>query len=550
MKPAIHFHPEAYSTGGPKLMGRNAAGESFLRGFLRHSRADGFFVEVRDPSHAEGFASAARAAGRTEPVRSITAANLGDLAQAEVLYQPDPMLGAQAWRRAAFGHGSWSLCGITHTTASAGVMDGIADLLVAPVQPWDALICTSHAVKDNVERLLNGQRRHLRERLGASRVVMPQLPVIPLGIHTEDFEFSAEQRDAARAELGVTETTLVVLFMGRLSFHAKAHPLALYQALETAARATGRDVLLIECGWHANDFIASAYDEAGRFACPGVRVAVRDGRLPQVRQGCWAAADIFCSLSDNIQETFGLVPLEAMAAGLPVIVSDWDGYRETVRDGVDGFRIPTMAPPPGVSGDLALRHALGVDSYDLYCGNTCSFVAVEIPATVAAFERLFASAALRREMGESGRRRAREAFDWQVIIARYEALWSQLSDLRREAIERGEAGGPARWPARPDPFEAFAAYPSRPLTPETVLTLSAPDADTARRRLEALANLKMVRFARAVLPAPDELRAVLTQAASGPQTAEALVADIPRARRAIVSRGLLWLVKMGLLKVG
>lgn len=60
----------------------------------------------------------------------------------------------------------------------------------------------------------------------------------------------------------------------------------------------------------------------------------------------------------------------------------------------------------------------------------------------------------------------------------------------------------------------------------------------------------MVRFARAVLPAPDELRAVLTQAASGPQTAEALVADIPRARRAIVSRGLLWLVKMGLLKVG
>jgi len=149
-----------------------------------------------------------------------------------------------------------------------------------------------------------------------------------------------------------------------------------------------------------------------------------------------------------------------------------------------------------------------------------------------------------------GRRRAREAFDWQVIIARYEALWSQLSDLRREGIERGEGGTPARWPARPDPFEAFAAYPSRSLTPDTVLSLAAPDADTALRRLEALANLKMVRFARAVLPTPDELRAVLTQAASGPQTAEALVTDIPRARRAIVSRGLLWLVKMGVLKVG
>jgi len=38
--------------------------------------------------------------------------------------------------------------------------------------------------------------------------------------------------------------------------------------------------------------------------------------------------------------------------------------------------------------------------------------------------------------------------------------------------------------------------------------------------------------------------------ASGPQTADVLVADVPLARRAIVSRGLLWLVKMGVLKVG
>ena len=40
------------------------------------------------------------------------------------------------------------------------------------------------------------------------------------------------------------------------------------------------------------------------------------------------------SLADNIQETFGLTPVEAMAAGLPCVMSDWDGYRDTVRDGV------------------------------------------------------------------------------------------------------------------------------------------------------------------------------------------------------------------------
>ena len=40
-------------------------------------------------------------------------------------------------------------------------MDAIADLLTAPLQQWDALICTSRAVKDNVERLLQAQADYL-----------------------------------------------------------------------------------------------------------------------------------------------------------------------------------------------------------------------------------------------------------------------------------------------------------------------------------------------------------------------------------------------------
>ena len=47
------------------------------------------------------------------------------------------------------------------------------------------------------------------------------------------------------------------------------------------------------------------------------------------------------SLVDNPQETFGLAVAEAMAAGVPLVVSDWNGYRDLVRDGIDGFRVPT-----------------------------------------------------------------------------------------------------------------------------------------------------------------------------------------------------------------
>jgi len=546
MTAAIYFHPEAYTTTGPKLMGRNAAGESFLRGFLAHSKANEFWAQVPKPEHAQAFAAAVQGAGRREPVKAVDKNTLSALSQPGVVYYPGPGIGELAWHRAAFGHGAWSLCGITHTTSSAGAMNALADLLTAPVQPWDAVICTSSAVKDNIQRLLQAQADYLVQRLGIQRLVLPQLPVIPLGIHTQDFAYSGAQKTAARAAIGADEHALVVLFMGRLSFHAKAHPLAMYQALEKAAAGlpAGQKVVLVECGWHANDFIEKAYRDAAQLACPGVRVVTLDGRQPEARETAWASADVFCSLSDSIQETFGIVPIEAMAAGLPVVVSDWDGYKDTVRDGVDGFRIPTLMPAAGLGGDLALRHALEIDTYDMYCGHSCSLVAVDVPATAEAFARLFASPAMRQQMGEAGRQRARAVYDWAVIIPRYEALWAQLTEIRKaQAVNQSLPVCP--WPARMDPFTAFAGYPTGVLQPETTFVLTRPDAAGALAQWRALA---MVNFAKHVIPAEAECQAVFDKLAQGPQTAGALVRDLPPERQPFVFRSLLWLLKLGVLR--
>jgi len=548
MTAAIYYHPEAYTTAGPKLMGRNAAGESFLRGFLAYSNTTEFWTQVQKPEHAQVFAQAVQDAGRSEPVKVVDKNSLAALAQAGAVYYPGPGIGQYAWQRSPYSHGAWSLCGITHTTSSVGAMDAIADLLTTPVQPWDAVICTSTAVKDNVTRLLQAQADHLKERLGISRIVLPQLPVIPLGIHAQDFAYTPTQKTAARATLGVDENCLVVLFMGRLSFHAKAHPLAMYQALEQAAKITSKEVVLVECGWHANEFIEKAYADAARLACPSVRVVTLDGRKAEDRQAAWASTDVFCSLSDNIQETFGIVPIEAMAAGIPVVVSDWDGYKDTVRDGVDGFRIPTLMPQAGLGGDLALRHALEIDTYDMYCGHACSLVAVDVQATANAFVQLFESPDLRRQMGEAGRVRAREVYDWSVIIAQYEALWAQLGEIR-QAQAPALKPLPQPWPARMDPFHAFASYPTQTLTPQTVLALVDADATTAFTRVGTYRQLAMVSFAKVVLPSDAECQALLAGLADGAKPAGELIAKLPPERQAFVFRALVWMLKLDILKV-
>jgi glycosyltransferase involved in cell wall biosynthesis len=450
-------------------------------------------------------------------------------------------------------HTAWSLCGITHTTSSAGAMDALAELITAPVQPWDAVICTSTAVKDNVQRLLQAQVNYLKDRLGISKLVLPMLPVIPLGIHTQDFEFTEVQKSSARQELGVDHNTLVVLFMGRLSFHAKAHPLAMYQALEKAANqlaGIGKKIVLVECGWHANDFIEKAFHEAAAQVCPSVKVVTLDGRLASARQTAWAGADVFCSLSDNIQETFGIVPIEAMAAGLPVVVSDWDGYKDTVRDGVDGFRIPTCMPEGGLGTDLALRHALEIDTYDMYCGQNCSLVSVDIEATTLAFIRLFESAELRQRMGRAGKQRARQLYDWSAIISKYEALWQEQTQLRLAAQKTKQATEfPHAWPARLDPFFAFESYPTHTLKLTSMLAITDLSAQEAVLRVKQYKSLSMVNFAELVLPSEEEIATVLNIAASGPCSAHALLESIKPSRQALVLRALVWLLKVGVLRL-
>jgi glycosyltransferase involved in cell wall biosynthesis len=571
MTAAIYYHPEAYTTSGPKLMGRNAAGESFLRGFLTHSQTTEFWAQVQNMDHAKHFAQTVQSFARTEPVKAVDKNSMPALAEVGMVYYPGPGIGEHAFHRALAGaagvagkstnpHTAWSLCGITHTTSSAGAMDALANLITAPVQPWDAVICTSTAVKNNVERLLQAQVNYLQERLGVSKLSLPLLPVIPLGIHTQDFVFSDLQKSSARQAIGADNKALVVLFMGRLSFHAKAHPLAMYQALQKAsqsAKLQGQKVVLVECGWHANEFIDKAYQEAAKLACPDVRVITLDGRKTSDRETAWAGADVFCSLSDNIQETFGIVPIEAMAAGLPVVVSDWDGYKDTVRHEVDGFRIPTTMPAAGLAGDLAYRHALGIDNYDMYCGHTCSLIAVDIEAAALAFEKLFVSKELRESMGAEGRTRAQQVYDWRVIIAQYEGLWAEQQRLRMEAqkasrtvnYDKVNLLNTALWPARLDPFYAFGSYSTFTFSDNDLIGLVHSDVNLTLSLMNTYSNLKMINYAAYVLPPIDLANKIIMIVSSQPLIVEKLLNQFNTENKQQINRHLYWLIKYGVLKI-
>lgn len=548
---AILYVKDGFETSRQDLMGRHAAGEGMLRGIARWLDTEKYYAYVPDRASFEDFVRKMTSFGMAadRQCARIDFHETAALAQAGCLFLPQPKIDTLAWQRRFRNQRDYSLCGVTHTTASHPTMDAIGALLTAPVQPWDAVICTSTSVRMSIDRLLAEYGEYLRARLGAVHVAPRlMLPVIPLGIHCDQYDppDSEQQRVHWRTRLGVGADDMVVLFVGRLSFHAKAHPFAMYRALELASRRTAGRVHLVQAGWFHNDGIERAFREGAQKIAPGVTHHFLDGRGEAVRFGIWHAADVFCSLSDNIQETFGLTPLEAMAAGLPIVASDWDGYRETVEHGVQGFLVPTCAAAPGLLEDLAHLHAIGAHNYDHYLLNTSSAVAVDIGEAARAFVQLFADRDLRLAMGQAGRRRARHLYDWKVIIARYAELWQEMAEVRRSAEESGPrvVGRPSD-PLRDDPFALFESYATCQLRRESHIVAVTADLSGDLARLRALEMNRAIRF-----PGAQPLAALCDRLREGqPRRLGDILAGMPRHLHGPAAQTVLWLKKMGLVEI-
>ena len=318
--------------------------------------------------------------------------------------------------------------------------------------------------------------------------VAPRLEVIPLGVNPNRFRpATAPERSAARARFNVNDDEVVVLCVGRLSHHAKAQPFPLFHAAEQAAQRSGRNVRLLFAGWAAHPAIDKAFRDGAKQFAPSVTATFVDGLDPAIRSSVWHAADVFASLPDNVQETFGLVVVEAMASGLPVVGSDWDGYRDLIADGETGYLIPTRMVV-GATAEATMRLLLGRINYDYFLAECSQAVTVNLPAAADALTHLVANSGLRQRLGAAGRSRAERLFTWERVIRQYETLWSEqhqeVSAWRRQPAPRP---GPAHYAA---PEYSYASYPTVWLGDEDRLQATPGSSDRVKSLLETpLTNL-------------------------------------------------------------
>lgn len=538
-------HPGVVGEIGSAPIGRQVAGRSLLSGYIKHGRAERLFGAVTCAEDAKHFKATAGELGWEGPVDIVLAHQPRKMRDPGILMLPGPSLGPSAWVRRRTEQTDYSLCGITHTVATGRIMTGLFDTLVAPVHPWDAIIATSQAVRDTVITELDEVESYLKDRYQDASVPRPQVPVIPLGIDVPAFMFDETARMAERKRLDLSADAVVVMTVARLSVFEKMHPAPLMIALEKASQLTGSPVILCMAGWFPNEEEERVFRACATTFAPGIDVRFLDGTNSPHSASVRAAADIFVMPIDNIQETFGLAAIEAMACGIPVVCSDWNGLRETVRHGETGFRVPTLMPPPNMGRALARRYEDGVDSYLQYLSLMQQRTAIDISAMAEALAALIGNPDLRKRMGAAGQARALAHFDWSAIIPQYKALWQELDERRATATPGRPDGRPSN-PAAIDPTVLYQGYPTATLTGEAVLqSEQALNASEIEGLFDLLGN---VAINRAVASSSDLARINGIVCDEGPLSVSTVIKQSGLSVEAGHS-ALLWLAKFGLITI-
>ncbi|MDI9365459.1 MAG: glycosyltransferase family 4 protein [Flavobacterium sp.] len=169
--------------------------------------------------------------------------------------------------------------------------------------------------------------------------------VIPIGIDQSLFNrIDRIEKNKFRKKYNLKEDIISFFVLTRFSPSDKADILPLLRSLKFNQNIDNSAIHIYLCGgdtyFGAEDYIEYLREEiADLDISKYISIIVSNDRNATIEM--LKSADVFISPSDSVQETFGITPLEAMSCGLPVIVSDWNGYKETVINNETGFLITT-----------------------------------------------------------------------------------------------------------------------------------------------------------------------------------------------------------------
>jgi glycosyltransferase involved in cell wall biosynthesis len=412
-------------------LGRLVANHDFVKALLKYGTFDEYVFGHLSQSSISAFSKAAELwdlpKNVGEKIRTVTYFELPQILK-ENRFQVFHLGGwgyfapGLHYLRSRYASNPWPITSVTHSLTGRQSIDHAVRLCKAGMAAYDSIFCTSRDGQKTIQQMLEFASSV------AGRSFTGKLDCLPLGI---DDDLLKERRDKkkCREQMRIPQESIVILMLGRIT---PAQKMDLAPVLNAMAKrvfpAAQRPVFLIIGGGAEGQNLKLLQTLVREYGLEEI-TRIRANFADQVKADLFAAADIFLSLSDNHQETFGLSILEAQGCGLPVVASRFDGYKDLVRERTDGFLIDTW----GCEADplSELFDMMDPDIAELIEAQKIAFDARQLSERLI---ELIHHDELRLRMGENGRKKVLQEFAFSKIIARYENRWDEL---HREAEAAG-----------------------------------------------------------------------------------------------------------------
>ncbi|MFD1673665.1 glycosyltransferase family 4 protein [Alicyclobacillus fodiniaquatilis] len=313
----------------------------------------------------------------------------------------------------------------------------------------------------------------------------PQVYHCPLAVNLNNFNLVERLR--ARKLLGLPTATGIVTFLGRLSPYDKTDLTVPMIGLKKLLM--DRDVLLLVVG---DDY----YKYSSAIRRTASQLGLDDKVLIIPNAGMWdrslfySASDVVLCLSDSVQESFGLTPLEAMASGCVVVTSEWDGYKETVIPEQTGLFVPTYTIQSEKYGPWA-----NLVPWQIHHLQMAQQVAIDLEQLSLAVERGLYDEELRRKCLGHGPKHVMQHYTQEAWVHRFRTI------ISKEAI-------PVSWPSNCQFKDPFHGYPSRIIQPDNRLTSQSYAGNILNIVYQGIPNLTRILQYKDILSALEEVSLV------------------------------------------
>jgi D-inositol-3-phosphate glycosyltransferase len=308
---------------------------------------------------------------------------------------------------------AWPVIGMTHDLFDRDVYKSLF-LYSENRRKGDVVVCASRTAQTIIRHYLNRIESSVRDQLEI------ELPVVPHGIDIDAIKRAP--KETARRALGIPNDARVFLYFGRLSIWQKADLCGLIRCFANQFGTSSNQLILAGGAIHPekNIEIQIIMAELASSGCKNISVMMNVDR--HQKAALFSAADVFVSPSNSLQEVFGLSLVEAMLYQLPVIATNWSGYREIVLESYSGHLIEARWAPSSQFSHLAAEFGSEVDRAQA----SASCIDINWNQFGMRMKELSNDRRRREDYGLTGLIRARRHFTARSMVSSYSQIWRDV----------------------------------------------------------------------------------------------------------------------------